>query len=169
MYANGIEVLFFTSMAARYNYGWPTEPHTELSKDQLDWMFGKDVSDEVRTCDRNGVMFIGDKGRIFVNRANVYGKAAEELAENPLPADAWRVRPSEIHMKNFFDCVKSRDLPVAHAEIGHRGLTPCQLTVISIRLGGRPLKWDPEKEEITNDAEAKAMQAREQRAPYTIS
>ncbi len=169
MYANGIEVLFFTSMAARYNYGWPTEPHTELSKEQLDWMFGKDVSDEVKTCDRNGVMFIGDKGRIFVNRANVYGKAAEELAENPLPADAWRVRPSEIHMKNFFDCVKSREMPVAPAEIGHRSLTPCQLTVISIRLGGRPLKWDPEKEEITNDAEAKAMQAREQRTPYSIS
>ncbi len=169
MYANGIEVLFFTSMAARYNYGWPTEPHTELPKEQFDWMFGKDVPDEVKTCDRNGVMFIGDKGRIFVNRANVYGKAAEELAENPLPVDAWRVRPSEVHMKNFFDCVKSRETPVAPAEIGHRSLTPCQLTVISIRLGGRKLQWDPGKEEITNDAEAKAMQAREQRKPYEIS
>ncbi|MDR2115900.1 MAG: Gfo/Idh/MocA family oxidoreductase [Planctomycetaceae bacterium] len=168
-YANGIEVFFFTSLSARYNYGWPTEPHVPMSKEQLDWMFGKDVSDEVRTCDRNGVMFIGDKGRIFVNRANVYGKAAEELAENPLPSNAWRVRPSENHMKNFFDCVQSREVPVAPAEIGHRSLTPCQLTVISIRLGGRKIQWDPEKEQIIGDKEAQAMQAREQRKPYTIS
>lgn len=169
MYANGIEVLFFTSMAARYDYRFAVDPHSETSKDQLDWMFGEGVSDEVRACDRNGVMFIGEKGRIFVNRANVYGKAAEELAENPLPEDGWKVRPSEVHMKNFFDCVKSRELPVAHAEIGHRSLTPCQLSVISIRLGGRKLQWDPEKEQIIGDAEAQTMQAREQREPYSIS
>jgi len=168
-YANGIEMLFFTSLAARYNYGWPTAPHSEMTPEQSDWMFGSDVSDEVKTCDRNGVMFIGDKGRIFVNRANVYGKPAEELAENPLPANAWRVRPSEVHMKNFFDCVKSRETPVAPAEIGHRSLTPCQLTVISMRLGGRKLQWNPDTEEIIGDPEAKAMQAREQRTPYTIS
>lgn len=169
MYANGIEILFFTSLAARFNYGWPVEPHTTLSQEQLDWLFGKDVSDEVKTCDRNGVMFIGEKGRIFVNRANVYGKAAEDLAGNPLPADAWRVRPSENHMKNFFDCVKSRETPVASAEIGHRSLTPCQLTVISMRLGGRKLQWNPDKEEIVGDSEAQAMQSREQRNPYAIS
>jgi len=169
LYANGIEILFFASLAARYNYGWPTEPHAVMSQEQTDWLFGKDVSDEVKTCDRNGVMFIGDRGRIFVNRANVYGKAAEELAENPLPADAWRVRPSEIHMKNFFDCVKSRETPVAPAEIGHRSLTPCQLTVISMRLGGRKIQWDPETEQIVGDEEARAMQAREQRKPYTIA
>ena len=169
MYANGIEMLFFTSLAARYNYGWPVEPHIPMSPEQVDWLFGKDVSDEVKTCDRNGVMFIGDKGRIFVNRANVYGKAAEELAENPLPSDAWRVRPSESHMQNFFDCVKSRETPVAPAEIGHRSLTPCQLAVISMRLGGRKLQWDADKEEIVGDSEANAMQAREQRKPYTIS
>ena len=167
-YANGIEILFFASLAARYNYGWPVEPHADMTSEQTDWLFGKNVSDEVKTCDRNGVMFIGDKGRIFVNRANVYGKAAEELADNPLPADAWRVRPSEIHMKNFFDCVKSRETPVAPAEIGHRSLTPCQLSVISMRLGGRKLQWDPDKEEIVGDPEAKAMQAREQRKPYEI-
>jgi hypothetical protein len=72
-------------------------------------------------------------------------------------------------MKNFFYCVKSRELPVAHAEIGHRSLTPCQLAVISMRLGGRKIQWNPDKEEIVGDSEAQAMQAREQRAPYTIS
>ena len=170
-YANGVEVIFFVSLSVRHTYGFPVDPHIETSKEKLDWMFGigDKVPDEIRNYDRNGVMFIGDKGRIFVNRANVYGRAAEELAENPLPANAWRVRPSEKHMQNFFDCVKSRETPVAPAEIGHRSLTPCQLAVISMRLGGRKLQWDPENEQIVGDPEAKTMQAREQRAPYTIS
>lgn len=171
MYKNGVEVLFFVSMSMRLNYGFPVEAHEDVPKEKIDWMFGigDGAPDEVRNYDRNGVMFIGDKGRIFVNRANVYGKAAEELAENPLPTDGWKVRPSEKHMQNFFDCVKSRETPVAPAEIGHRSLTPCQLTVISMRLGGRKLQWDPDAEQIVGDEEAKAMQAREQRAPYTIS
>ena len=168
-YKNGVEVLFFTSLSVRETYGFPVDPHVETSQDKLDWMFGKDVPDEIRNYTRNGVMFIGEKSRLFVNRANVYGRASEELKENPLPPDAWRVRPSESHMQNFFDCVKSREIPVAPADIGHRSLTPCQLTVISMRLGGRPLQWDPDKEEIVGDPEAQAMQAREQRTPYVVS
>lgn len=168
-YANGLEVLFFTSLSVRHTYGFPVDPHIETPQDKLDWMFfGDDIPDEVRQCNRNGVMFIGDKGRIFVNRANVYGKASEELKDNPLPDNAWRVRPSENHIQNFFDCVKSREEPVATAALGHRSLTPCQLTVISIRLGGRPLRWDPVKEEIVGDDEAAALTYREQRKPYTI-
>lgn len=171
LYANGIKMHFFVSLSIRHTYGFPVEPHIETSKEKLDWMFGidKDVPEEIRNYDRNGVMFLGEKGRIFVNRANVYGKAAEELADNPLPADGWKVRPSEKHMRNFFDCVKSRETPVAPAEIGHRSLTPCQLTVISIRLGGRKLTWDPDEEQIVGDPEAQAMQQREQRAPYRVS
>lgn len=169
-YENGVEVLFFASLNVRETYGFPVDPHVETSKEQLDWMFGigEDVPEEIRSYTRNGVMFIGDQSKIFVNRANVYGKAAEELKEHPLPADAWRVRPSEIHMKNFFDCVKSREEPVATAEIGHRSLTPCHLTNISIRLGGRKITWDPVNETIVGDSEAAAMMSREQRNPYTI-
>ncbi len=168
-YANGIEVLFFVSMNMRANYGWPVAPHTEEPKEKIDWMFGKEVPDEVRNSDRNGVMFIGDKGRIFVNRSGVYGKAAEELKDNPLPSNAWKVRPSVEHMENFFDCVKSRELPVAgDPEVGHCSLVPCQLTNISIRLGGRPIRWNPDKQEIIGDPEAAAMMDRVQRKPYNI-
>ncbi|MGL4942642.1 MAG: hypothetical protein ACRC46_05570, partial [Thermoguttaceae bacterium] len=169
MYANGVEVLFFTSLAERYTYGFPVDPHVETPQDKLDWMFGKDVPPEIYKFDRNGVMFIGETGRIFVNRANVYGKPFEELKDNPLPDNAWRVRPSELHMQNFFDCVKTRDVPVAPAEVGHRSLTPCQLSAISMRLGGRKIVWNPETEQIVGDAEAQAMQSREQRKPYEIS
>ena len=46
------------------------------------------VPDEWKKEQRNGIMFIGDQGRVFVNRGGAYGKAVEELKDNPLPADA---------------------------------------------------------------------------------
>jgi hypothetical protein len=142
-------------------------------------MFGKDCPEEVRDNNRNGIMFVGDRGRVFVNRGGVYGKPFEELAENPLPENAWRAphrAPLDSRqdgtpalMENFFDCFRSRKEPVASAAVEHRSITVCHLTNISIRFGGRKLKWDPVKEEIVDDAEAKAMQSRTQREPYTIS
>ena len=35
---------------------------------------------------RNGIMFTGSDGRIFVNRGTIDGKPVEDLAENPLPS-----------------------------------------------------------------------------------
>ena len=92
---------------------------------------------------------------------------AEELAENPLPDDAWRVRPSKDHMANFFHCVKTREEPVAPVRIEHRTVSVCHLTNLSIRLG-RPLAWDPEREVFVGDEEASGWLSREQRESYQI-
>jgi hypothetical protein len=112
-------------------------------------------------------MFIGGKGRVFVNRGGAYGQPVEELADDPLPDDARRVRPSDNHMGNFFECVKGRQTPVSPAWIQHRTITACYLTNISLRLG-RPLWWDPHAEQIVGDDEANAWQTRAQRAPYLV-
>ena len=116
----------------------------------------------------HGIMFIGDAGRIFVNRGGVHGKAVEQLADNPLPSDAWRAPPSDDHMGNFFQCVETRAEPVAPVRIEHRTVTVCHLTNISIRLG-RPLTWDPKQELFVNDDEANRWLSRKQREPYTVT
>ncbi len=117
--------------------------------------------------DRNGIMFIGDQGRVFVNRGGVSGKPFEELAEHPLPANAWRVRPSDDHMADFFHCVKTRQEPVSPVRIQHRTVTACHLANLAVRLR-RKLTWDPETEQIVGDDEANRWQQRAQRRPYTI-
>jgi len=165
-YATGIEVLFFSSLNERLRYG-EVQAHSETSPEEIERLFGSDAPDEVKTSKRNGITFIGDAGRIFVNRGGLYGKPADELKENPLPADAWRVAPSSDHMANFFECVASRKQPVATVEIEHRTITCCHLTNISLRLG-RKLAWDPQKEEIPGDAEANTWLRREARAGYAI-
>jgi predicted dehydrogenase len=164
-YPGDIELFFYVTQNEKPKFG-DTTTHQETTPEQLAWLLGKDCPQDVHDNKRNGIMFIGDKGRVFVNRGGLFGKPVEELKDNPLPENGWKVKPSDDHMKNFFDCVRSRETPVAPAELEHRSVTPCHLTNISIRLGGRKLQWDAVKEEIVADADANAMLKRIQREPY---
>jgi predicted dehydrogenase len=120
----------------------------------------------------NGILFEGDKGRIFVSRGKLAGKPVAELADNPLPEDAMRkaYKGSEPvgHMQNFFDCMKSRQEPISDVFSHHRSLSNCHLANIALRLN-RDLKWDPVKEEMIGDDEAQSFVAREQRKGYEIT
>ncbi len=71
----------------------------------------------------------------------------------------------ELHARNFVDCIKSRQRPIADVEQGHQVSTACHLANISLRLG-RSIKWDPEKEQIVGDKEANAMLERPYRKPW---
>ena len=69
------------------------------------------------------------------------------------------------HMRNFLDCVKSRQEPVSDLQSGHEIATACHLSNISLKTG-RKLVWDAEKEEVVGDREANAMLVRPYRAPW---
>jgi predicted dehydrogenase len=51
------------------------------------------------------------------------------------------------HMKNFFECVRSRREPNCPFELGYRSAVACQMAVASMRQG-RTVKWDAEAEDI---------------------
>jgi hypothetical protein len=71
-----------------------------------------------------------------------------------------------LHVRNFLDCIKSRKEPISDLESAHRVATVCHLANISLRLGGRRLRWDATREEIVGDAEASRMLVRPYRAPW---
>lgn len=73
--------------------------------------------------------------------------------------------PMGRHKRNFLDCIKSRVLPVADVEEGHRVSVACHLANLSMRLG-RKLRWDVEKEEIIGDREASAHLVRPYSKPW---
>ena len=54
---------------------------------------------------------------------------------------------TEAHMRNFFDCVRSRKEPNCPFELGFRSAIACQMAIASLRQG-RTVQWDTEKEEI---------------------
>lgn len=119
----------------------------------------------------NGVLIEGDKGRIFVNREKLTGKAVEELKDHPLSEEIKRAvyngKEHGDHMRNFWECLDSREQPISDVYSHHRAMTTCHLANICIRLG-RPIHWDPVQEMIVGDDEAKAMQSRVQRKGYEV-
>ena len=71
------------------------------------------------------------------------------------------------HVRNFLDCIKSRQDPIAPVEIGHRTASACHLGNIAMLLK-RKLRWDPAKEQFIGDEEANRMLTRPMRAPWTL-
>ncbi len=68
---------------------------------------------------------------------------------------------------DFVECVRTRQRAFRDIEIAHRATTVCHLGNLAYWLG-RPLKWDPDKEEIIGDAEASRWLHRPMRAPWTL-
>ncbi len=115
---------------------------------------------------KTGTTFEGDKGWVHVNRGNIEA-SDEDIIMTPLPADAQRLYVSKDHMDNWFDCIKTRKLPICDVEIGHRSATVCHLGSLAMRLG-RKLTWDPVKEEFPGDAKANAMRHYSYRKPWEL-
>jgi predicted dehydrogenase len=71
------------------------------------------------------------------------------------------------HMRNFLDCVKSRELPNADVEEGHRSTTVAHLGNIALDMKAR-VNWDAEAERISSPEEANERLHYEYREPWTL-
>ena len=86
--------------------------------------------------------------------------------------------PPNIHIPNykghggifgdFLHCVRTRERPFRNIEAAHRTATVAHLGNIAYWLG-RPLNWDPDKEEIISDPEASRWLDRTRREPWSIT
>lgn len=160
--------------------GYPTDPskYNTATKFKIECQFANDIQLVIRDSHEdfdNGILFTGSKGKLFVNRGKLTGKVVDELKENPLPEELIRElykgklpEGGNAHMRNFFQCMKDGGEPVSDVFTHHRAMTTCHLANIAIRLG-RPLKWNPETEQIEGDEAANAWQRREQRKGYEIN
>jgi predicted dehydrogenase len=149
---------------------------------QARYVYANGVELTVVDNGRNGVMFEGSEGHLFVNRGTVSGLPVDRLKDQPFPREHYKLyahdnlsRPPRTgkldaiinHMGNFFDCVKTRQTPLSDVVSQHRSVSVCHLGNISMRLG-RKLKWDPQGERFVNDEEANAHLSRKQRSPYEV-
>jgi predicted dehydrogenase len=119
----------------------------------------------------NGILFEGDKGRIFVNRGKLEGTPVDELTDsdeaelNERVVELCHGKQPGNHMKNFFDCIADRGKPISDVWSHHRTMTSCHLCNISLMLG-RELRWDPKRETFVDDEAAAALTSRESRRQY---
>ncbi len=116
----------------------------------------------------NGILFEGDKGRIFVNRGKLEGTPVNELTDaDRRELDAYIVelckgKKPGSHMGNFFDCIGDRSKPISDVWSHHRTMTSCHLCNIAL-MTGRELKWDPKQEVFLGDDEANKLLSRKSR------
>jgi len=61
------------------------------------------------------------------------------------------------HVRNFLDCVKSRQLPKGDVEQGYHTCDVPTLGNIATKGRAVPCGWDPGKEEINGDREANQL------------
>jgi predicted dehydrogenase len=148
------------------NYTWANGVLHTVRTTHDDSIYGAVVNEKGQ---RNGLKFEGSNGWIWVNRAEI-DASDEALLSTPLPAGAQRLEVSNDHMGNFFSCVRSRKVPVAGVEVGHRSASLCHMGTIALRLGLK-LHWDPAREKFTGDGAKEANQwlARTMRKPFDYS
>ena len=98
-----------------------------------------------------GPSFYGSKGYLFVNRAGYMIKPTSQrgveasfeaktfLMDDSVAAE----RASEfVHVRNWLDCIKSRERPTCNVEVGFHSSLPSLLGRQAIREG-HALSWDP--------------------------
>lgn len=118
-----------------------------------------------------GMKFEGPEGWVAVGD----GYSRPEVSHPSLLADFNKVvqdymartqRPMS-HVRDFFNCIKSRRLTVANPVVMHKSMSTVHAANICMWLK-RDMKFDPVKEEFINDPEANRLRSRAQRAPWNF-
>lgn len=117
------------------------------------------------------IIFHGEKGRLRMKRNFFETDPPNLVTEKPdaKALERWRgsghvARP---HLENWLDCLRTRRPPNAPVEAGHRTATICHLANLARELG-RPLRWDPAREEFVDDKEANERTDRPRRRGFDL-
>lgn len=110
---------------------------------------------------RDGVISIDNQGQ---NATVIPREMCPELLQKRV-----KYHSGGDHVRNFLDCVKSREEPNAPIEVGHRSASICHLGNIALKLEAK-LEWDPKAERFkgSGSEEANKHLNREQRGPWTL-
>jgi len=123
----------------------------------------------------HGVAFHGNNGVLVVDRGGweVYpetetkdGRKRYRMAGEPRKS-AGNQDYHLLHVKNFLDCMDSRQKPHSDVEIGHNSMIACHLGNIAFR-SGRRVQWDVDAERVVNDADQQKLVMKDYRAPWSL-
>lgn len=150
---------------------WPESPGPN-GKVSMKYDDGTLVSFELEnTGPMGGGIFVGADCKMEINR-NKFATNPPDFVKDAPPAevqgkwegDGWIARP---HIQNWLDCIKSRGLPNADVEIGHRSISVCHLVNITREIG-RKLAWNPQTEQFVGDAQANKLLDRPRRVGFEL-
>lgn len=114
----------------------------------------------------SGCTFIGSGGILRVDRG-LLRSIPEAIAEEPLGAEEVHLPESPGHHRNWLDCIRSRQRPVADVEVGARSVAITILGNLAY-WHRRALRWDPAAWQFPDDDEANTWLDRERRDGWEL-
>lgn len=117
---------------------------------------------------QSGACFSGANGALIVSQSgwevvpDPSGDGSVLAEKHPESADG-----RAAHVKNFLDCMASREQPVSNPEVGHHVTTLAHLGSIACRTRSE-VRWDSENLRITSSEAADALVGEPYRAPWTL-
>jgi len=112
------------------------------------------------------VRFEGDEGWVETGDTGRIAVSLDSLrAELPNPTITGT--STQTHVRDFFNCVKSRGRTAANADVMRKSHIACHAAAIAWKLG-RKLKFDPVTEMFVGDDEANRMRSRSARQPWAV-
>lgn len=114
---------------------------------------------------RHGTTWIGDKGKVFVDRSKLE-PSNPEWAKPDFDPGPIKLYQNKGHHRNFIESIKEKKPAICPVDVSHHSITPGHLGYLSDRLK-RKIKWDPKTETVVGDPEAhKILNTLEYRAPW---
>jgi hypothetical protein len=123
-------------------------------------------------------MFYGTEGRVNVDRGHFKFWRGSELKVNPwriwitLNESFWGQREARVkssnHKVDFLECVRSRKRPICDVEVGARTVSVCHLVNFAY-FYGKPMKWDPKKEQFVGGTGDTAWLDVPHRSPFKLA
>jgi predicted dehydrogenase len=129
---------------------------------------------ELELCGTKGNLYANEKGyKIFPANSGQFQNwknlIEPEEFENPNKdlVDGSSSDSTTQLIRNFLDCVKTRNVPLCPLEEGHRSTSFAHLANIALATGER-LQWDAAKERFTNSEKANQLLHYEYRKPWKL-
>ncbi|MDZ4851216.1 MAG: Gfo/Idh/MocA family oxidoreductase [Pirellulaceae bacterium] len=127
--------------------------------------YANGVSSTISDQHAIGTKIVGEDGWLHVTRGKLT-TSTPAWSKPDFRAGSFQIPVSPGHMRNFIDCIKSRETCIAPAETAHRSISPGHLGFVSSTLQ-RPLHWNPSEQRIINDPEAdKLLRSGDYREPW---
>jgi len=163
VYSNG-SVRFPDSITLSFEVNWWTPymikvpQETRWSSELFpDWQF---TGTRIEIYGTEGMMYLGRHGG---------GWQTFNSSREPGPS-LGGIMPAKVHVTNFLDCVRSRQMPNGDIEKAHISQAISHMAYISYRTGNQLLKIDGEKERFIENEKANELLARPDggRTPWKI-
>ncbi len=132
---------------------------------------------------KNAAIFLGTQGWVALSYEKLLAEPASLLTSEIGPKEKrliqsprddrvvatgiWETPPAR-HQLGWIQCIQSGEPTVSPLDSAARSDLISQLSDICIRTG-RKIRWDPRKQTIVGDDEARKMMSRPMRKPWTLS